>query len=59
VRETRRAAKSAGTPPAGARKKEDETLVDALERLQKMHDSGALSDREFQEAKRRVLAGDR
>ena len=59
VRQTRRAAKSGTAPPAGAGKKEDETLVDALERLQKMHDSGALSDREFQEAKRRVLAGDR
>jgi hypothetical protein len=44
-------------PPAATRQEEDETLVDALERLERMHRSGALTDREFEDAKRRVIRG--
>jgi Short C-terminal domain len=33
-------------------------MVDALERLGALHESGALSDREFETAKRRVLQGE-
>lgn len=36
---------------------DDGSLVDELERLRKLHDSGALSDREFQLAKQRLLEG--
>ena len=44
-------------PGGGASGDAGTTLVDELERLQKLHDSGALSDREFQLAKQRLLAG--
>jgi hypothetical protein len=35
----------------------DGTQIDALERLQRLRDSGSLSNEEFQEAKTRILAG--
>ena len=35
-----------------------ESMVDALERLGALHRSGALSDREFDDAKRRVIRGE-
>lgn len=35
-----------------------ESMVDALERLGALHRSGALSDRQFEDAKRRVIAGE-
>lgn len=41
--------------PGGPR---GESLVDALERLGALHESGALSDDEFEAAKRRVLEGE-
>lgn len=36
----------------------DDSLVDALERLRALHEAGALSDREFQDAKQQVLQGE-
>jgi hypothetical protein len=46
-----RAAQGTGAAP--------ETIVDALERLEALHRSGALSDREFEDAKRAVIRGER
>ena len=48
---------SPAKPPPGREK--DETLVDALERLERLHKSGVLTDREFEDAKRSVIRGDR
>lgn len=59
MKELRAVAKAGGaahprrTDPWGG-----EPLVDALERLGALHRSGALSDQEFEAAKRRVLQGD-
>lgn len=44
-------------PPAGG-KPGDESFVDELERLRTLHQSGALSDREFMLAKKRLLEGE-
>ncbi|MDQ4125330.1 MAG: SHOCT domain-containing protein [Actinomycetota bacterium] len=45
------------TPPAGSTG-EDATFVAELERLRSLHQSGALSDREFTLAKKRLLEGE-
>lgn len=74
VRELRAVAKAgaAGSTPKGSKPKgpepqrprpsagggTDDSMVDALERLGALHKSGALSDREFEVAKRRVLHGE-
>lgn len=49
-----RAAARAGTGSA-ADGADEETLVESLERLDALHRSGGLSDREFEDAKRRVI----
>ncbi|MDQ3916757.1 MAG: SHOCT domain-containing protein [Actinomycetota bacterium] len=50
-----RALRRPAQPVAGD---EDEGLVDALERLEKLRRSGSLTEREFEDAKRRVIRGD-
>lgn len=47
-----------GPRPPSAAPDGDESMVDALERLGALHQSGALSDHEFEDAKRRVLGGE-
>lgn len=44
-------------PPSGG-KERDDSFVDELERLRTLHQSGALSDREFMLAKKRLLEGE-
>lgn len=44
--------------PGGLLPPDGDSLVDALERLGALHRAGALSDREFETAKRRVLGGE-
>ena len=57
LKEMRPQRPSARKPPPAAAQQPDETLVDALERLKRLHDSGALTDREFEDAKRQVIRG--
>ena len=47
---------SGPAPPSGTGS--EDSLVDALERLRALHDAGALSDGEFETAKRQVLQGE-
>jgi hypothetical protein len=65
VKELRAVAKAGATAtpprpdePRASAPDDDESMVDALERLGALHRSGALSDREFEVAKRRVLHGE-
>ena len=44
--------------PPGGSGGADESFVDELERLRTLHDSGALSDREFALAKKRLIEGE-
>jgi hypothetical protein len=59
VRATARAAKGSSRAAAAGTRGDHESLIEALERLHAMHRSGALTDREFEDAKRRVIRGDR
>jgi hypothetical protein len=45
-------------PPPSTEGTTDDSMIDALERLGALHESGALSDHEFEVAKRRVLHGE-
>ncbi|MFA4929219.1 MAG: SHOCT domain-containing protein [Patulibacter sp.] len=46
---------AAPTPPSAAERRADDEVLDHLERLAALRDSGALSDDEFQTQKRRLL----
>lgn len=61
IQELRRQQPGARPEPAQREptaRRDDESMVDALERLSAMHRSGALTDVEFEAAKRRVLSGE-
>ncbi|HEX8847635.1 MAG TPA: SHOCT domain-containing protein [Pyrinomonadaceae bacterium] len=50
------ASRTENTPPQESRSQAPATLASELEKLARLHASGALDDREFQQAKQRLLA---